>query len=523
MIIKRPYAFLIKHFKIIHIIMLIMGAFVLLINSSITSFIKDFVTYGVYDVMNNPITKHIPVYLFLILIVLGILNLIVISLLRYKDKPWKLYLVPAITYIGLISIYILILLYFNGYTGNFQRTQVSLYRDLLNILSILQIPSLLIFLVRCLGLDLKKFNFQNDQEFLELDEKDQMEIEINIDVDKESIKRVFRRFKRNLGYFLEEHKRIVIVVATILVVAISFTIYKNQFVTNKSYGQNDNYYANGYAMKIKDVYYTNKSNGGKVINNSSAFVVIKVSIINTRENAVFKTDNFHLYNGIENYTDVSNQYYMDFSDFGRIYTQGTIFNKDQQNDIILIYRVDKKLPKDRFVLFYQEKDGGSHFLRKIKIKVQDVSTIKDNGIYQLSKEMKFNYVKNGEVLTENLAPDGYQIKDSTTFIANNCDSGRCRAESQEFFPQRGNKIVVISYVTEDFESKDIIDFSSKYGKINYIDSNNKKQSIEMKNATGEEYLGQYAYVEVPEDIAQSKTIDFVYTIRNNRYTYRVKG
>lgn len=199
MIIRRPYAFLIKHFKIIHIILLVIGGFILLKNSSISSYIKDFVTYGVYDSMNNPITKYIPIYLFIILIAMSVLNITAVFLLKYKDKPWKLYLIPTITYLGLMILYALLLLYFNGYNGVFERTQIGLYKDLLNIFTITQLPSLIIYLVRCLGLDLKKFNFQNDDEFLELDEKDRMELEINVNVDKESIKRVFRRFKRNAG------------------------------------------------------------------------------------------------------------------------------------------------------------------------------------------------------------------------------------------------------------------------------------------------------------------------------------
>ena len=78
-------------------------------------------------------------------------------------------------------------------------------------------------------------------------------------------------------------------------------------------------------------------------------------------------------------------------------------------------------------------------------------------------------------------------------------------------------------MTEEFGSKDIIDFSTKYGTINYIDSNNKTHAVKMENATKSNYLGQYAYVEVPAEIEQANTINLVYTIRNNRYTYKVKG
>ena len=80
----------------------------------------------------------------------------------------------------------------------------------------------------------------------------------------------------------------------------------------------------------------------------------------------------------------------------------------------------------------------------------------------------------------------------------------------------------IFYMTEEFVAKDVIDFSSKYGKINYIDNNNKKVSIAMKNATDYISLGQYVYVEVPADIKESKSVELEYIIRNNKYVYKLK-
>ncbi len=523
MIIKRPYAFLIKHFKIIHVILLVICSFILFKNSTITTFVNDFTNYGVYDSMNNPITKYIPIYLFILLFVVSILNTIVVLLLKYKDKPWKLYLFPTITYIGLIIMYSLILVYFNGYNGVFERTQVSLYKDLLNLLSIFQLPSLLVYLIRVLGLDLKKFNFQNDAEYLELDEKDQMELEININIDKASFKRTFRRFKRNLGYFVEEHKRLVIGTAAIILLVIGYNVYKTTFITNKIYKQNDEYSANGYTFKIKNVYYTNKNKSGKVIDKSLSFVIVQLSVRNNLNDTEFKTDGFHLYNGVNNYSDISNKYAPDFDDFGKIYTQKTTIRKDETMDIILIYRVDKKLDKDSFVLFYQEKYGNNK-LRKIKIKVTDVSTIKDNGTLKLGEEIKYPYVRDGEQTIENLAPDSFKLDDSADFTVKDCDEGICINDRRTLEAPDGYKVAIISYMTEEFESKDIIDFSSKYGKINYIDSKNKKHSVAMENSTTyDSYLGQYAYVLVPEEITNSPSIELVYTIRNNKYTYKVKG
>jgi hypothetical protein len=212
-----------------------------------------------------------------------------------------------------------------------------------------------------------------------------------------------------------------------------------------------------------------------------------------------------------------------FDDFGKTYTQGTRLEKNQDTNVIIIFKVDKKLDKKRFVLYYQDNAEEKPTLKKIKIKLNDVSIIKDNGLYSLGKEIKYNYVKDGKELTEKLSPDSFAIKKSISFVTNDCDGDDCSIETKKVTAKTGYRIVEISYMTEDFEGKDIIDFSSKYGKINYIDSNNNKQSVDMKNITEYDYLGQYAYVEVPEDIEKSSSIDLIYTVRNNRYTFRVKG
>lgn len=68
----------------------------------------------------------------------------------------------------------------------------------------------------------------------------------------------------------------------------------------------------------------------------------------------------------------------------------------------------------------------------------------------------------------------------------------------------------------------MIDFSTKYGKINYIDNENKQSVVEFKNPFNRVYYGKYLYTLVPEKMEEAKTIDLVYTIRNKKYTYKIR-
>ena len=79
--------------------------------------------------------------------------------------------------------------------------------------------------------------------------------------------------------------------------------------------------------------------------------------------------------------------------------------------------------------------------------------------------------------------------------------------------------MMIVYGTDEIDSKELIDFSTNYGKIIYIDSKGKKVVIPMKNALERHNKGKNFYTLVPSEIEQSDKVYIEYTIRNNKYVY----
>ena len=96
MIIRKPYAFWIKNFKRIHILLLILSLYVGYKVIDIYSFVGDFINYGIYDAYSNPIGIHITILLRVVIIIMIVLSVALLFLLSHKGKPWKLYLVPII-------------------------------------------------------------------------------------------------------------------------------------------------------------------------------------------------------------------------------------------------------------------------------------------------------------------------------------------------------------------------------------------------------------------------------------------
>ena len=61
MIIRKPYAFLIKNFKKIHVLLLLLSLFVAYKTFGVSKFVNDFMQFGVYDIFKDPITKYITI------------------------------------------------------------------------------------------------------------------------------------------------------------------------------------------------------------------------------------------------------------------------------------------------------------------------------------------------------------------------------------------------------------------------------------------------------------------------------
>lgn len=518
MIIRKPYAFLIKNFKKIHIFLLLVCLFIFYKNSQTRSFVSEFLSLGTYDAYNEPISNYINFFVMLLLVVVIALSVVLMLLLRHKGKPWKLYLIPFLEYSYMLVVFVVTINFFASYNGSGGTTGIRAIRDLLNISSIFQYAVFIILLIRILGIDLNKFNFKMDSEYLELDSDDREEFEINIDIDKNSFKRTYKRLFRNINYVYQEHKFIINCLITLLIIGLVSYSYYYVFIVHKSYKQGDSINSSGYTITINDSYYTDKNYNGEVISKDSSFVVIDLNIKNNVGAREINFNRFHIMNGVSNYSYTFKTYESDFSDLGKTYEKKEI-KRDEEFNLIMVFKVDKKLDKNRFVLYYQEFDNNKPYLRKIKLNIKDISSISVKKEKKIDEELIISEGNEKKDLTiENI-----EIDDNFTYSYQNCtNSSGCYTSSGDVNNKEGEKILKIDFISDSFEGKDLIDFSTKYGKINYIDDKGKEQVVSIKDAVNKKYFGKYLYIRVPSNIDNSNEIRLIYTVRNNRYTYRIK-
>lgn len=518
MIIRKPYAFLIKHFRRIHVFLLVLCGFIYYKCMQTRSFVTEFLDLQSYDPYYEPITKYASVLALIVLIGIVVLSFVLVVLLRHKKKPWKLYIIPVVTYTFLFFVFVLAISIFASYDDNSGTTGVRAISDLLFMGTIPQYVVIIILVMRILGVDLNKFDFKSDQEYLELSNEDREEVEISVNIDKESFRRTFKRLKRNLSYVYQEHRLIVNCIAVVLVVVSVVSIYRYVFIVHRSYRQGDEISSSGYTIQINHSYYTDKDYRGEVISEKNNFVVLDVTLTNHVQEREVNLNRFHVMNKTDNYSQTYRTYATSFQDLGTTYEKITL-SRDASRRFLLIYRVDKDLDPNRFVLYYQELDNNQPYLRKIKLNIEDLREIKSQETKTIGDE-EVIAVGEDEV---SFSLEDYSIVSSTTYNTRTCPSrNNCYVASNNLSSKQDKLILQIFFSSNTFTGEDFVDFSMEYGKIDYIDNNGESHEVAIIDSVNRSYNGNYMYLDVPRDLQDASEIRLVYTVRNKEYIYRLK-
>ena len=507
MILRKPYALLIQYFQRIHLLLILFSAYIFYKVMSLRTFIGEFLNTESYNAYYEPISDHINfLVIIFILLIVGI-SVTLIILLLYKKKPWKIYLYPVILYTFMLGILIFIRSYFNGYNDLSELQPIMAGRDLLNIVYIFQYPIFIIFGIRFLGIDLKKFGFKEDEEYLDIKEEDREEFEVNIEFDKDKITRNLKKFFRNVKYVYFEHQLICNIIIIILAVSLTGYTYYYFGVLHKTYREGKTFSANYYDITVNNSYLTNRDSRGNVIEKNNNFLVINVTVKNNASKRDINLDQFRIMNRNNEFHYVTGRYDY-FKDLGKPYSGRELENKDEVT-FILVYRIPKDIESTKYTLYYQDFAHG--VIRKTKLSVQDVTKVDTVDEAKITEKMKFPS-------NDTLIINDFKLSKETTYSAYSCSDNLCAIK--ELPLTSVNNILEIAFSSNSFTGKSFVDFSNIYAKIRYEDNNGKMKRIEP-NSLVNSYNGNYAYFSIPNDIKEDGKIDLVFIFRNQRYIYHL--
>lgn len=531
MILRKPYALLIKNFRVIHLLLFALMLYLVLANNSILNFYNDYIDVGFAAVQTGLSAKYINLLMYLASIMVVIAALIIYILMRQKNKPKRIYLFMIIGYIALM-------IYFVISSGNLRTIElygvspqlIRLYRDIALIVNIIQIVLIAFVFVRAFGFDIRKFNFASDLEQLEIEEKDREEFELSVDVSNRKVWRNIRKGKREFKYFYLENKSMIQFSLFLIIFVIVALIYVNFNITNKIYRQTDTIEYNGLKLKINDISYTTRDYRGNVIVKDKKYILVNLSIANTTNETVNSekielniVSNDFIYpkkTNINNYfDDVYTLYNRDKIEAGGIKNITYIFEaskNDKNNDLILRYTVGYKEQGDKLIPIY----------KKVRIKAFNLDEKVTEETKTLDSEVKLNDLGNTTINIKT-----YANMDRVEYEGKTCDFNKCYPVERLIvaLPTSIEYKTLIKltsdYVWDNTTTNikyDFVNFITKYGKIKYKYDNKYYESA-LTNVTPADYADGAYYFSTTRKIKDATEIYLVIKTRNSNTKYLLKS
>jgi len=359
MILRKPYAFLIKHFKLIHLFISGLVLYLIFKTNSILNFFKDYISD---DILKVDASNYINILIYLSLILIIGLAVSMIVLMRKKDKPLLFYILTIIGYSILFIGFVYVGSVINTLEFNLlDRKSISLARDITRFMLIGQWIFLLPYVIRTLGFDIKKFDFKKDLQELDIQDTDNEEFELLSPVDMKKVEKFGRRRIRELYYYYIENKFfILIILGIVLFISSIFIISSIDFSTLKKYDEKEVFKLdNFYTLKVEDSYITTKSDSGKNIAINDNFYLIVKFTINSMYNKDFSLDTNKFLVSIKNREFIPTKtYYNYFKNYGIGYKNQDISLNDNKS-YILVYNIPNEYKNKKIKLEYNYRYDNS--------------------------------------------------------------------------------------------------------------------------------------------------------------------
>lgn len=534
MIFKKPYGFLIKRFRIIHIILTALTIFIAVSSRNILAFFRRFISNGYsVTVVDNMASEYISwtIYVTVIFVVVSLIAVYV--LLRTKKKPNKIYLASIIYYI-ILFIFIIIASYLiNSLSeGLWSAAAARTYRDIAQIIYYPQFFFIIVLGIRALGFNVKQFDFKSDLKELEITEEDSEEIELNINFQTYKAERLIRRFIREFYYYYLENKLIVNIIFIIVVAITLFLGFKSYEKIRYTYDVGETFNYNGFSINVKDSILTNVDETGNSIFDGKYYLVLKLEIKNNSlNNANLEYNNLKIYvdgEYINPSLDIGNH----FLDYGNPF-MGKKFSSGESKTYIIPYILteDQVSNNYRLTIYTGAAQKSRNFLAKtINVKINptrlmDVDVVREA---RLNESVSFSstYLNNSSLTIKSM-----QIASRYEYQYESCYRETCRTYTglvtTNTAGQMGQTLLIMDYdFAMDEESdaytniKDIKTFSDMFISVEYTLFGETYEE-EVTNVTPNRVTDKLI-LQTTNMVENAEEVNLLITIRDRCYKIKIK-
>lgn len=535
MILKRPYAFLIKHFKIIHAFILLCSLTLIYKTWNIVSFFSQYIKSGQSIVKDDLSSTYVTPMMYIFSVLILLLCGSIIYLLRHKKKPIFFYIYVFITYTGLLISYMFVSSFIYGMLFSPPSVRlVNIIRDIIRLLSVIQIPVVIICFVRAIGFDVKRFDFKKDLLDLGIEREDNEEYEFEFNLDSEEIKAKTKKKLRLFKYFYKENKFIFTGIEIVLgIVIIVFVV---SFITSreKIYKENDLVDVGPYNVKVLESYKTNKDSSGEMINSKYFYVITKIRYenktnIDYQANSTLMKLDYGGANAAFSTTDMNSK----FTEFGVNYFS-QILDGNETRDFVFVFEVPMEYYNSSFKLKYLDNvnynEGNLEYnYKKIDLTPKEIESKTTNvRTAHIGEELDFS----GSLLgNTKLKINETKMQDNFNYNIVKCSNGNCSTRVSVVSASQTSQFALTLMrldlnIKYDYETlgKEYSNpkFITKFGSIRFeINGKEYHNRLELTDATPF-VTNQYVFIQVRDKLKDADKIYLDFTIRDKVYTYVLK-
>ncbi len=528
---------MIKYFRLIHLLLLLLAAFVIWQLNPLVNFFSSFVANGyVASITEHMASNYISVFVYLSLLIMFALLIMMHVLLTYKKKPTKIYLMAIIYY---VVLFLGILIAAHLLTGLEEElwttTNARMYRDIATMIVIPQYFFLPFWLIRALGFNVKQFNFKADLQELNLSQADSEEVEINFGFETYKARRIFNRFKREFKYYAKENKFIIIALIGLIVIITTYVIVKNYEVYAPKYNIGQTFTITDFAIKVEDSIISNLNYAGEVIDNNKYYFLLKVTATNNNQTDALPLEysKFLLYGDGKSYQpnlNISSQ----FIDYAKSY-HGEKIKAGETDTIVLAYELDKKAINSDF---YLSVYSGTSVKKQGRLKsanvdltpviISQTATVQQNKLNEL---ITFNstYLNDTSFMVKAKEITSRYIYDYESCFNNNCNTLK-EVIVPDYRAVKKQTLLILDYEftldeTTDYaeENKTVNKFINNFFKVRYkLADDDTEYVAKVKDITPSKLKDKLA-LQVPEEITKAETLELLITIRNKTYVINLNS
>ena len=502
MILRKPYAMLIKYFKLIHIIMFFFFAYLVFVIRKIYLFFSEYVKTSNFTYFEDMTSRYIPIIVFFMIILILGLAIGVFLLMRKKDKPVLFYKLLITYCVILLAVFIYFFAFFKSLDSTvYEPLRIVVNRDIILFLYIINFFFVGFSFIRGFGFDITKFSFDKDKKELNLEESDSEEYELNVKLEKEDVKNFLNRQKREFKYYLKENALVLSIIAGVIIIGLGISLYLNFFVINKVYKEKEEISISDLVYVVNSSYVTNVDKYGKASGAKNDYLVVNFNILNTGSSGYLDSQSLRVH--------IDNEYYYPssitcdlFDDLGECYKNQQIKSKDNHNYIV-VYRI-KTEHKKIYMEILKEK-GAEYKYSKVLLDYKTRNLTEEN--YKLNETFT--------IKDSSHQINSYEITDKTSYEYQECVEDKCSNYTKTVSPRIGDITLVLDISDLDKLSDDFLKSA--------IGLRHENKTIYGNNIKLIDRHDNKVYLSVSNSVKNADKLTLVITTREKKYNILLKG